>query len=140
MSVNLLDLLKGQLGQAAMSQLSNYIGASPAATATATDSVFSSLLNGLMGQAATPNGASTIINMLGSGNHDGSIFNNLAGLRGNNDAMGSVVKMGLPLVQYLFGDKLNGITNSVAQSSGISSSACATLIPGPLCARPFWPP
>jgi len=116
MNINLLDLLKSEVG-------SQGIG-----TQKAFDSVLPSVLGGLMSKAATPNGGGAIMDMLSGGNNNGSIFNNLLGLLGSGDKIKSLLDMGAPLLNSLFGNRLGSIVDLVAGASGVSKSSSGSLL------------
>ena len=58
--MDLLDLVKGQLGQAAMQQIAKQIGGSPQQVNTATDGVLSTLMSALAKNTKSQEGASSL--------------------------------------------------------------------------------
>ena len=76
---SLEDLLGQEQGTAAVSQISQEVGAEPSAVSSAIQLALPTLLNGLANNAATPDGAQNLNNALEQ-DHDGSILDNLGGL------------------------------------------------------------
>ncbi len=128
MSLNLLDLLKGQIGSQVIKQASGFLGESESKTQSAMDSILPSLLGGLMSNASSKSGAGAIFDMLGSGGHDGSVFSNLSGLMGGGDATTNMVKSGGGILSSLFGDKVGGLVSLISKVSGIGNSSSSSLL------------
>ncbi len=135
MSINLLDMVKGQLGSAVMAQVSSYLGENPQNAQTAINAALPTVLSGLMHSASTPAGASSLMDTLKSGGHDGSIFDNLSGLLGGGgDAMSGLLGGGGGILKSLLGDKVGGVADLIGTISGVKSSSASSLLSlaGPL--------
>ena len=135
MSINLLDMVKGQLGSAVMAQVSSYLGENPQNAQTAINAALPTVLSGLMHSASTPAGASSLMDTLKSGGHDGSIFDNLSGLLGGGgDAMSGLLGGGGGILKSLLGDKVGGVADMIGTIAGIKSSSASSLLSlaGPL--------
>jgi outer membrane protein OmpA-like peptidoglycan-associated protein len=129
MSLNLLDIVKGQLGGAVMDQVSSFLGENPANTATAVNAALPTVLSGLMNQASTTQGASGLLDMLKSGGHDGGIFENLSGLLGGGGSgMSSLLGGGGTILKMLLGDKVGGVADMIGSIAGVKSSSASSLL------------
>lgn len=90
MNDSLLDLLSSQLGGVQVQQISNQIGADPAATQKAMAVALPMLLGGLAKQANdSPAQAQSLANAL-ERDHDGSLLDNLGGLGGLGGLLGMI--------------------------------------------------
>lgn len=128
MSINLLGLLKDQLSGDVVSKIAGVIGDSPSSTQTALASALPSIVAGAVEKASDTNGAGTLFNMLSSGNHDGSILNNLGSLLGRGPATQDLISSGAGILSLLFGDKASGVANLISNISGIKSSSASSLL------------
>jgi hypothetical protein len=77
----LQDLLGSELGNEALGQISQNVGADSSVVNSAIQMALPALINGLATNAATPQGAESLNNALEE-DHDGSILDNLGGLGG----------------------------------------------------------
>ncbi len=128
MGINLLDLVKGQLGEAVMGQAAQFLGENPTAASKAMGALLPAVLGGVANQAATPSGAASLLSSLTSGGHDGSIFNSLGSMLGGGSATQGLVGAGSSIVKGLFGDRVGGIVDFVAQFAGIKSGSASSLM------------
>ncbi|MBP6664643.1 MAG: DUF937 domain-containing protein, partial [Chitinophagales bacterium] len=64
MSLNLMDLVKSQLGSGLMSTIAGHLGESEARTQSAVDGGLASIIGGLMGSASTTQSATSLLNLL----------------------------------------------------------------------------
>jgi len=128
MSLNLLDLLKGQIGSQVIKQASSFLGESESATSSAMGGILPSLLGGLMSNASSKSGAGALLDMLGSGGYDGSILTKLPGLLAGGDATSGFVKQGSGLMDSLFGDKVGGLVSMISGLSGLKSGSSSSLL------------
>ena len=128
MSINLLDLVKSQLSGSVMSQAAKFLGESEGSTSTALGAVLPAVLGGFANHAATPSGASGLMDMLTKGNHDGSILSSFGSLLGNPEQAQGLVSSGGGILTSIFGDKVGGLVSAVASMAGIKSGAASSLM------------
>ncbi len=128
MSLNLLDLLKGQIGSQVIKQASGFLGESESSTQSAMDGILPSLLGGLMSNASSKSGAGALFDLLGSGGHDGGIMSKLPGLLAGGDATSGFVKQGGGLLDSLFGNKVGGLVSMISSLSGLKSGSASSLL------------
>ncbi len=118
MSVNLIDLIKGQLGQATVSQAAATLGESESGVAKA----ISAFLPAVVGSFANNSNNSVLTDLL-SGNSFQSLLGNLTGTAGTGTE--SVITS---LLHSIFGDKISGLISSVAAFAGVSNSSSSSLL------------
>jgi OmpA-OmpF porin, OOP family len=128
MSVNLLDLLKGQLGGDMLSKAATLLGEDHGSTQKAMSAVLPAILGGVANQGSTTSGAANLMNMLSNGGHDGSIFSNLSGLLGGGSATQGLIGAGGNIIKGLFGDRVGGIVDFIASHAGIKSSSATSML------------
>lgn len=126
---NLFDLLQGHLDDNVVDQLSNQIGgADRQQTATAAQSIVSTLLSGLAKNASTPEGAASLNNAL-ERDHDGSLLNNLMGLIGGQAAeQNPRAANGAGIISHILGDRQGGVIDMVSKMSGLDSGKTSNLM------------
>lgn len=116
MSLNVIDLIKGQLGPALVSQAASQLGESESGISKAIGGLLPAVMGGLANNADHPGVLDAITNASSSG-----ILGNLLGGSSNNPIIST-------LLSSLFGDKLGGLVNSIASFSGISNGSASSLL------------
>jgi hypothetical protein len=126
---NLFDLLQGHMDENVVDQLSNQIGgADRAQTATAAQSIVSTLLAGLAKNASTPEGAASLNNALDR-DHDGGLLGNLMGLIGGQVAPEqSRAANGAGIVNHILGPSQSGAVDMISKMSGLDSGKTGNLM------------
>ncbi len=129
---NLFDLLQGHLDENVVDQLSNQIGgADRQQTATAAQSIVSTLLSGLAKNASTPEGAASLNNAL-ERDHDGSLLNNLMGMLGGRGQQPAPEQSralnGAGILDHILGDRQGGAIDMISKMSGLDSSKTGNLM------------
>ncbi len=126
--VNILDLLKGQLGSAATSQIAELIGENNSKTSSAINSILPSLLGGLVQKGSTQSGAAGILDFLNKENLDGSMFNNLGDLLGGGSKTSTLMNLGSLALPFILGGKKAGMMSLLGKVTGLGSSSNSTLM------------
>ncbi len=116
MSLNIIDLIKGQLGSALVTQASSQLGESESGISKAIGGLLPAVVGGLANNSNNPAVLGAISNAPSQG-----ILGNLLGLATNNTWVQD-------LLASIFGDKLNGLVNSIATYAGISNNSSASLL------------
>lgn len=116
MSLNIIDLIKGQLGPALVSQAASQLGESESGISKAIGGLLPAVVGGLANNADHPGVLDAITQASSSG-----ILGNLLGGSSNNPIIST-------LLSSLFGDKLGGLVNSIASFSGISNGSASSLL------------
>ena len=119
MSINLIDLIKGQLGPATVSQTATQLGESESGISKA----ISALLPAVIGGFANSNTQSELFSTVKDAASSGVLSNLLGNLNGND----SVISKILSLI-FGDGDKLAAITNSVSSYAGIKTESTNSLL------------
>ncbi len=126
--MDLMELLKGQLGGAVMDQLSNQIGGDRQQTETATNGILSTLVGALSQNASKPGGADLLTSALDR-DHDGSILNDITGfLGGNNTVPNASTTNGAGILSHILGDKLGPAADMIGQISGLNGEQTGSLM------------
>lgn len=116
MSLNVIDLIKGQLGPALVSQAASQFGESESGISKAIGGLLPAVVGGLANNADNPGVVDAITKASSSG-----ILGNLLGGSSNNPIITT-------LLSSLFGDKVGGLVNSIASFSGISNNSAGSLL------------
>jgi hypothetical protein len=126
MTTSILDTLKQQLGPDAIQQISQTIGADPAATSSAVSTALPVLLGGLSRNAANPEGAAALDQALGA--HDGSILDNLGGLLGGHTGGSMGGGIGGAILGHILGSRRGPVEQGVGQASGLNLQQVGQLL------------
>lgn len=126
MSLNLLDSLKGYITPELITKASGMLGESESGITKAVSAVLPTLLSGLVNKSSDSGVMNSIMNLVtsNSSNTDG-ILDNLSGLLSANSATSSVATS---LLSNLFGNKVSGITDLIAGTSGVKSASVTSLL------------
>lgn len=126
-SINLIDLVKSQLGGQVLSQVSGLLGESSDKTQAAVSGAIPALLGGLLGSASKGNGAANILSALNG--VDDSLLGNFGNMLGGSSQSSGVMDMGGKLLgSVLGGGGLAGLTNAISGFSGIGKGAAGSLL------------
>ena len=116
MSLNIIDLIKGQLGPALVSQAATQIGESESGISKAISALLPAVVGGMANNADKPGVLNAITGAASSG-----ILGNLLGGSSNNSLITTVLSA-------IFGDKVGGLVNAISSFSGISNSSSSSLL------------
>ncbi|WP_312400005.1 OmpA family protein [Chryseobacterium sp.] len=116
MSLNIIDLIKGQLGPALVSQAASQFGESESGISKAIGGLLPAVVGGLANNSDNPNVLDAIKNASSNG-----ILGNLIGDSATSPWITT-------LLSSIFGDKLSGLVNSIATYAGISHSTSNSLL------------
>ena len=127
--MNLLDIVKSQLTSGStLGAISNLLGENDTATKTGLGAALPVLLGSVIKSGSTPEDASSLMNLIKSGGHDGSSLNNIASLLGSGAGAESFLKSGSGLISTLLGDKVGSIVSLIGNLSGLKSGSVSTLL------------
>lgn len=116
MSLNLIDLIKGQLGAALVSQAATQLGESESSVSKAISGLLPAVVGGLANNA---NNASILDSVMGISST--GILGNLLGGSSNNSMVSTVLSS-------IFGDKVNDLVSAISTFSGVSNSSSNALL------------
>ena len=128
MSVNLIEMLQDQLGDTVMSQAGKFLGENDSIVKSAMGAALPTILGSLITKSATPSGSKGLMDMLSSGGHDGSIFDNLGSMMDGGDATSGLMNAGNGILKGLMGNKMGGIIDIIASVSGMKKSNSSSLM------------
>ncbi|MEM7386658.1 MAG: DUF937 domain-containing protein, partial [Verrucomicrobiota bacterium] len=126
MSINLLESIKGQLGDQIVGQISGLLGENKEKAKAGIASVLPALLGGVMRQASTPEGANALSAALDDKKND-DLLENFGTTLGSGNVQ-SVVNEGGGILNGLMGSKLSGVVDAVSGSSGLSRNSTGSLM------------
>ena len=116
MSLNFINLIKGQLGPALVSQAASQLGESESGISKAISGLLPAVVGGLANNADKPGVLDAITGAASSG-----LLGNLLGGSSNNSLISTVLSA-------IFGDKVGGLVNAISSFSGVSNSSSNSLL------------
>ena len=116
MALNIIDLIKGQLGPALISQASSQLGESESGISKAISGLLPAVVGGMANNADKPGVLDAI-----TGASSSNMLGDLLGGSSNNSLITTVLTA-------IFGDKIGGIANAISTFSGVSSSSSNSLL------------
>jgi hypothetical protein len=120
--MDILKLITSQMGEGAISKLSQLTGESEENTGRAVQVAVPTLLNALNNNSNDANGASGILSALDR-DHDGSILDDVMGFLGKTDG-----SEGNGILKHMLGGKREAVENSLSKSSGVSSASMSKIM------------
>jgi hypothetical protein len=120
----LINLVAGQLGGAAIQQLSQHLGAAENTTQSAVGMALPMILSAIGDRAGTPDGAQVIDQA--AQEQDDSILDDVLGFVGNAVGGGNIG--GDLLGQVLGGGNQNAIASAISQNTGLDAGAAGQLV------------
>ena len=129
MSMNLMDMLQGNLSEGIIDQLANQIGgADKQKTAVAAEGIMTTLMGALAKNASTPEGANSLFNALEK-DHNGGILDDVMGLfTGNVKPEQQRAANGEGILNHLLGGKTSGAVDMISNMSGLDASKTGNLM------------
>ncbi|QQS19357.1 DUF937 domain-containing protein [Candidatus Saccharibacteria bacterium] len=121
--MDIKQLILDQLSGAAADKLGSRNGLDSSQTNSAVDSALTAILSGLQQEAGNGKTAEKLDDAL-SKDHNGSILNDLVGAVGSD----ATKVDGTKILEHIFGDKSDKITDTVAKNAGVSSSAAGDIL------------
>ena len=128
MAINLLDMLKDQIGDSVISQAGSFLGADNAGVKSAMGAALPSILGSMISKGSTSNGAGGLLDMINSGGHDGGVFDNLGSLLGGGDATSGFLNSGSGILKSLMGNQLGSVVDIIASVSGLKKGASSSIM------------
>ncbi|WP_226064630.1 OmpA family protein [Kaistella polysaccharea] len=116
MALNIIDLIKGQLGPSLVSQASSQFGESESGISKAISGLLPAVVGGMANNAEKPGVLEAI-----TGSSSSGLLGNLLGTSTGNSTITNVLTT-------IFGDKIGGIVNAISTYSGVSNSTSSSLL------------
>jgi len=126
--MNLFGELKELLLGEVANKAANLLGEKEDKVKTAIEGLIPTFVGGLMKRASNEAGATTLMNVVKKGNHDGSIIEQLGDIVNNKDSFAKIVEKGNGLVSMLLPDKKSSIATMISQFAGVRNSSATSLL------------
>lgn len=124
--MNLVNLIKDQIGGSVVNQLGGVLGESGANTERAVSGAVPAILSGLMNSSGSGDGASLLNSALDD--HDDSILDNIGGLLGGGNHTQVANQGSSMLGSLLGGNALGSIAGALSGFSGLGRGSSSSLI------------
>lgn len=126
---DLMELLKGQLSEEMLDQLSNQLGGvDKQQTAAAASGVFSTVMAALAKNASSQDGAAALSTALEK-DHDGAVLDNFMGMiAGKAQPENSRALNGSGILKHVLGEKQSGAIEMISKMSGLSGDKTGSLM------------
>ncbi len=129
MGLNLIDLLKGQLGNAVAGQIGKSLGIGEKAASSGLDALIPVILGKVIQQTSTKSGAEDFSRTLDRDElRGGGLLDNIGDIFGGGKKQEQVSGLGGTLVKALFGDKLGAFLPLLSKLLGIDSGKSSSLL------------
>ncbi len=128
--MNLMELLQNQLTPEVVGQLSQQNGTTPEQTQSAAQGIFGTLVSALSKNAATEQGASSLLSALDR-DHDGSVLNDVMGLLSGSAPAAAAVPSalnGAGILGHILGSQQNSAIEMVGHMAGVDKSAAGAMM------------
>lgn len=116
MALNIIDLIKGQLGPALVSQAATQYGESESGISKAVSGLLPAVIGGLANHSSNPTVLDAITGTGGSG-----LLGNLLGGTSNNSLITSIIAS-------IFGDKASALVNAISGFAGVGNNTANSLL------------
>src|ERR1700712_1001078 len=124
MSFNIFDSAKVLFNNELINKASAFLGETPENTQKAVDCIVPTVVSHLIDKTSTTDGLSQVLNFIKNGYHNGGILASVHNFFGDG---GSLLSNGTNLVNSLFGNKTQTITNAISNYAGVKNSSAASL-------------
>ena len=114
---SIFDLIKNNLGQQAVEQVTQQVGGNKEATQIAIAAAIPMLISALQKNTKSKSGAESLANALEK-DHDGGILGNLGALLGQS----STQSMGEKILGHVLGGNQDNVSNKLGKATGLGST------------------
>jgi len=128
MAINLLKMLKDQIGDDVLSQAGNFLGAEKSGVKSAMGAALPSILGSMITSGSSPSGAKGLIDMISKGGYDGSVFNNLGSVLGGGNSTSGFLNSGSGILKSLMGNKLGSVVDIISSVSGLNKGSSSSIM------------
>ena len=121
--MNITDLLQGNLPDGVLDLMANQMGgADRDQTAAAANGIISTLISAISKNAATPEGANSLVSALDR-DHDGSLLDDVVGfLGGGRQASNASMLNGAGILKHVLGGRQNNVVDMIGRMTGLDQS------------------
>jgi outer membrane protein OmpA-like peptidoglycan-associated protein len=128
MATNLIAQMMNEFRGDTLNGVASALGETPAKTQSALGGVVPALIGGLAGSVTSPDQANSLLNVIKTNKLDSGPFTDISGAVRAPGGINSLMTMGRPLMDSLFGGRSGGITDWVSSLSGVSRSSSSSLL------------
>lgn len=126
MADNLLDMLKSQVGNAALGQLSQYLGVGQDKTGSILEKAGAAMLGGMMQKASSPAGLGDLFNMIQK--QGGSGIPDLGAILGSPQKRDEYVRGGEDIAGSILGGNLGQVVSALGPLLGVGANLIKPLL------------
>ncbi|GIW89524.1 MAG: hypothetical protein KatS3mg108_3848 [Isosphaeraceae bacterium] len=126
MADNLLEMLKSQVGDAALGQLSQYLGVGQEQAGSALEKAGAVLLGGMLQKASSPSGLGDLFNMIQK--QAGSGIPDLGSILGSPEKRDEYVRGGEDVLSSILGGQLPALLNALGPVLGVAGNLIKPLL------------
>ncbi|WP_044174178.1 DUF937 domain-containing protein [Flectobacillus major] len=126
--MNLIVELKELLGGEVSQKAAFIVGEKEDKVKLALEGLVPTIIGGVMKRASNEAGATTLMNAIQKGNHDGSILTQLPSFLQDKESFTVLTDKGHSLVSMLLPDKKSSIATLISQYAGVRNSSATSLL------------
>jgi len=128
MATNLIAQVMNEFRGDTLNSIASAMGETPDRTQTALGGAIPALIGGLASSATTSDQANSLLNVIKGNRLDTGPFADVSSAVRAPGGLSSLMSMGKPLLDSLFGGRVGGITEWVSSYSGVSRSSSSSLL------------
>lgn len=125
---SILDLVRDTVTPEITRTIGTVVGETPDATRDTLRAAVPSVLAGVIDTASTPAGAERVRSLIADGGYGAGTLDHLGSMLGQAGSADTLVKSGTRLLSSLFGSRMDGITDLVANAGGVRRSSASTIL------------
>ena len=126
--MDILGLIKDKLTDSSIEKVSNFLGEHPENISLALNNAVPTVLEGIIQNTTTEDGAGKVMDVLKDGGHTGEILDDLPGLLGSFDKTQLLITIGSNIFAHFLGNKSNGLIETIASLSNIRKTSASSLV------------
>ncbi|TWU47717.1 DUF937 domain-containing protein [Rubripirellula reticaptiva] len=127
MSINILDMVKSQIGGQIAGQIAGKFGVNEQTAKAGIDALLPTILGGLVSKVSSPGGTETLDRTLDEGDYDGGMLDNLGDIFSGNSG-DELANKGGGVVSMIFGDKAAVLGPIIAKLTGMKSDSVMSML------------
>jgi OmpA-OmpF porin, OOP family len=128
MATNLIAQVMNEFRGDTLNSVASAMGETPDKTQTALSAVIPALVGGLASSSSTIDQANSLLSVIKGNRLDTGLSADIASAVRTPGGIDSLMSMGAPLLESLFGGRVGGITEWVSSLAGIRRSSAASLL------------
>ena len=128
MTSNLMTELMNDFRGDSLSSIASAVGQNPATTQSAIAAVLPALIGGLAYKASTTDQASNLLDLITRNKLDSDTFASTSSAVRAPGGINSLMNVGRPLLDSIFGNRSGAVSDWVASRSGVSRSSSSSLL------------